>query len=51
MGWEEGAAPSQACCPSPDPEALPPLLSGLGGKEHCKEPGRPRVCTHRAGFQ
>lgn len=31
MGWEEEEAPSQACCPSPDPEALLPLLRSLGG--------------------
>lgn len=51
MGWEEKEAPSQACCPSPDPEAPLPLRRSPGREERCREPSQPRACTHRAGFQ
>lgn len=51
MGREEEEAPSQVCCPSPDPEALPPLLRIPGREGGCREPSGLRVCTHRAGLQ
>jgi len=46
VGWEEEEAPSQACCPSPDPEALLRLLTSPGGEEGC---GAGAVAASRLG--
>lgn len=50
MGWEEKAAPSQGCCPSPDPEphSRSPEPRKGGGVQGAQPSG---VRTHREGFQ